>query len=340
MRNFVSGCALLLSSFSAFAGSPTTAPASQTETAAAAAELLPAPLLQISETDAFSKFVFLVDKEQRKLTVFERNGEKIQKIQEFPADIGKNGGNKTKRDDARTPEGIYFLEKRLSQPEIPFNMYGALAFTTNYPNLFDRRQNKTGSGIWLHAIPDSVALTRGSRGCVVVRNEVIKKLSDYVKLRETPILIFDHVNYLTKDEHEKRRVELNTFVEGWRQAWEAQDIEKYISFYDKDFKAPGFNLKSWKSHKANLKSKYEFIKVHLSQPYIVQHNDQLLVKTLQRYESDQHVDYGVKTIYAVKSGDTYKIIREEWTPFNQKEVAAAIARGENMMTGQASQQTQ
>ncbi len=340
MRIFVSGCALLLSSLPAFAGSTATPvkPSSQAETPAAQAELLPAPLLQISETDAFSKFVFLVDKEQRKLTVFERNGEKIQKIQEFPADIGKNGGNKTKRDDARTPEGIYFLEKRLSQPEIPFNLYGALAFTTNYPNLFDRRQNKTGSGIWLHAIPDSTALTRGSRGCVVVRNEVIKKLADYIKLRETPILIFDHVNYLSKDEHEKRRVELNNFVEGWRQAWEAQDIEKYISYYDKDFKAPGFNLASWKHHKANLKSKYEFIKVHLSQPYIVQHNDQLLVKTLQRYESDQHVDYGVKTIYAIKSGDTYKIIREEWSPFSQKEVSAAIARGENLMAGQASQQ--
>ncbi|MDG0817919.1 L,D-transpeptidase family protein [Bdellovibrio svalbardensis] len=335
MRIFLSGCALLLSGLPVFAGSTAT-PSAPAEPA----DLLPAPLLQISETDAFSKFVFLVDKEQRKLTVFERNGEKIQKIQEFPADIGKNGGNKTKRDDARTPEGIYFLEKRLSQPEIPFNLYGALAFTTNYPNLFDRRQNKTGSGIWLHAIPDSVALTRGSRGCVVVRNEVIKKLADYIKLRETPILIFDHVNYLSKDEHEKRRVELNSFIEGWRQAWEAQDIDKYISFYDKDFKAPGFNLKTWKNHKASLKSKYEFIKVHLSQPYIVQHNDQLLVKTLQRYESDQHVDYGVKTIYAVKSGDTYKIIREEWSPFNQKEVAAAIARGENLMSSQASQQTQ
>ncbi|MGE5085134.1 MAG: L,D-transpeptidase family protein, partial [Bacillota bacterium] len=156
MRNFLSGCILLLSSLPAIAG-PTAPGVSQSEIPS---ELLPAPLLQISETEAFSKFVFLVDKEQRKLTVFERDGEKIKKVEEYPADIGKNGGNKTKRDDARTPEGIYFLEKRLSQPDIPFNLYGALAFTTNYPNLFDRRQNKTGSGIWLHAIPDTVALTR------------------------------------------------------------------------------------------------------------------------------------------------------------------------------------
>jgi len=345
MRILLSGCVLLLTYFTALTAfaSSTDKSNSSAETSAVAPsiDLLPASLLQISETEAFSKFVLLVDKEQRKLTVFERDGEQIKKLQEYPADIGKNGGNKTKRDDARTPEGIYFLEKRLTQPEIPFNLYGALAFTTNYPNLFDRRQNKTGSGIWLHAIPDTVALTRGSRGCVVVRNEVIKKLADYIKLRETPILIFDHVNYLPKIEHEKLRMSLNSFIEGWRQAWESQDIDKYISYYDKDFEAPGFNLNSWKAHKANLKSKYEFIKVHLSQPYIVQHNDQLLVKTLQRYESDKHVDYGVKTIYAIKSGDSFKIIREEWLPFNEKEVSAAIAR-DNSITAQATagQQTQ
>lgn len=336
MRILLSGFLLSLACLPARAESVSSVPSQ-----IGASDLLPAPLLQISETEAFSKFVFLVDKEKRKLTVFERNGEQIKKVEEYPADIGAAGGNKTKRDDKKTPEGIYFLQKRLTQPEIPFNLYGGLAFTTNYPNLFDKRQNKTGSGIWLHAIPDTVPLTRGSRGCVVVRNEVIKKLADYVKLNETPILIFDHVSYVSKDEHEKRRVALNTFIEGWRQSWEAQDIDKYMGFYDTEFKAPGFDFAGWKAHKANLKKQYEFIKVHLSQPYIVQHNDQLLVKTLQRYESDKHIDYGVKTIYAVKAGESYKIIREEWAPFSQKAVTNAIAH-ENSMQAQAGniQQTQ
>lgn len=318
MRSFLAGCALT------FVSLPVLADSTSTSTAFS----YPAPLLQISETEAFSRYVLLVDKEQRKLSVFERNGENIKKVEEYPTDIGKNGGNKTKRDDRKTPEGIYFLEKRLSQPEIPFSLYGTMAFTTNYPNLFDQRDKKTGSGIWLHAIPDSVPLTRGSKGCVVVRNEVIKKLDDYIKLRETPILIFDQVDYVSKDEHEKRRVELNVFIEDWRKAWESNDIEKYMSFYDRDFKAPGYSFDSWKKHKSGLKSKYEYTKIHLSQPYIIQHNDQLLIKTLQRYESNMHVDYGVKTIYALKSGTSFKIIREEWVSFNQKDVTAAIARGQ------------
>lgn len=276
--------------------------------------LYPADLLSITETDSFSKFVFVVDKSQRKLSIYERNGKQIKKVNEFPADIGKLGGNKTKRDDHKTPEGIYFLQKRLTQPEIPFNLYGDLAFTTDYPNLFDQRAAKTGSGIWLHAIPDSVPLTRGSRGCVVVRNDVIKQIAEYIKLGETPILIFDKVEYVSQIEHEKRREEISQYLQSWTQAWESMDVDQYMSFYDDKFRAPGFNYASWKNHKLGLKNKYKYIKVHLYQPYILLNRDQLIVKALQRYESDLFTDYGVKTIYALRQKSGWKIIREEWTP--------------------------
>ncbi len=277
-------------------------------------ELFPADLLQISNTEAFSKYVFLVDKNERKLLVFEHNGETIKKIDEVPADIGKNGGNKTKRDDQRTPEGIYFFEKKLFPPEIPFEQYGKLALTLNYPNLFDLRENKTGSGIWLHSIPETVALTRGSRGCVVIRNEVLEKIAGYVKLKETPIIIYDKLDYVKKDEHDRRRKELGQYVQSWKEAWESMDLDRYMSFYNEDFKGTGFNFKSWKNHKRRLKDKYKFIKVTLSQPFLLLHKNQLIIKVLQKYESDSNSDYGVKTIHALNINGKYQIINEEWTP--------------------------
>jgi murein L,D-transpeptidase YafK len=275
---------------------------------------LPANLLQISETDAFSKYVFLVDKGQRKLFVYERQGSTIRLADEFDTDIGKNDGAKTKRDDHKTPEGIYFLEDHLKSPQIPFETYGKQAFTTNYPNFFDQLQNKTGYGIWLHAIPDTVPLTRGSRGCVVVRNEVIQKLEKYIKLKETPIIIFDHVDYVSPEDHAKRTLEYRDWLNTWKSAWETKDLNKYLSFYDERFKAPGFNYKTWVAHKTNLKDKYEFIKVDLSQPFLLLHRDQLIIKTLQKYTSNQHTDYGVKTLYVtIDKNKNHKIVREEWT---------------------------
>lgn len=287
--------------------------------------LLPSDLLQISSTDAFSKYVFLVDKSARHLQVYERKGETIEKILDVPSDIGKKMGNKSKRDDHRTPEGIYFFKQKLDKTEIPYSLYGEMAFTTDYPNIFDRREKKTGSGIWLHAVPDTVPLTRGSRGCVVVRNEVIRKLKEYIKLKETPILIFDKVNYVDKSEHDKRRVALNEFIEGWRKSWESQDIDKYKTYYDKDFKAPGFTFDSWMDHKTKMKNQYEFIKVQLSQPFLLLHKDQLIVKTFQRYESNKHADFGVKTLYAVKTDSGYKIVREEWDRVRENIAASATA---------------
>ncbi len=141
-------------------------------------ETFPLPLVHVPNNQAFSQFIFLVDKSKRLMRVFENQGSGVIQVDEYPTDIGKNDGNKTKKDDHKTPEGIYFLQKKLTQPEIPFETYGEVAFTTDYPNFFDRFESKTGSGIWLHAIPDKVPLTRGSRGCVVVRNNVIKKLQN------------------------------------------------------------------------------------------------------------------------------------------------------------------
>ena len=293
--------------------------ASAEETVSPAPELLPADLLQISSTEAFSKYVFLVDKKDRKLMIFERSGETLKKIDEVPADIGKNDGNKTKANDHKTPEGIYFFHSKLSQPQIPFKMYGKMAFTTNYPNLFDQRAHKTGSGIWLHSIPEETALTRGSRGCVVIRNNVLEKISNYIKLDETPMIIYDQVDYITKDEHTHRREAMKQFLDDWKSSWEAKDVEKYLSFYDSSFNAPGFkNFNAWKNHKSRMKSRSEFIKVTLSQPFMLIQRNELIVKTLQKYQSSEYVDYGIKTIYAQKNGDQYKIIREEWSPATEK----------------------
>ncbi|MCX7979325.1 MAG: hypothetical protein N2578_10015, partial [Bdellovibrionaceae bacterium] len=106
-------------------------------------EALPADLLQISNTEAFSRYVFLVDKTARRLLVVERVGESVRVLESIPADIGKNAADKMRENDHATPEGIYFFQEKLTQPEIPFELYGKMAFPTDYPTLFDRRRNKT-----------------------------------------------------------------------------------------------------------------------------------------------------------------------------------------------------
>jgi murein L,D-transpeptidase YafK len=295
--------------------SPTTTDAtSQSETET---KNYPAGLIALSDDPLFSSHSFVVDKSKRMLYVYEWKNNDLTRIAEYPTDIGKKSGDKTRRNDARTPVGIYFLQKEMTQPAIPFEIYGSLAFSTDYPNIFDQREGKDGSGIWLHAVPDSVPLTRGSRGCVVVRNDVIRILKQYVKLEQTPVLIFDEVKYLTKTEYLQQRQKYLADFENWRQAWEKQDVDSYIKYYDESFRNDQMNYRQWYRHKKRLKNLYSFIKVQLAPPVILQEKDQIVIRTIQRYQSNLHTDYGEKTIHARLSPEVgFKIIREDWKPLS------------------------
>jgi murein L,D-transpeptidase YafK len=284
--------------------------ASQSET-----KMYPAGLIALSNESQFASYSFVVDKSKRTLSVYEWKDNDLNMVAEYPADIGKKTGEKTKENDFRTPVGIYFLQREKSQPEIPFSLYGNLAFTTDYPNIFDKRDSKTGSGIWLHAVPDTVPLTRGSRGCVVVRNEVVKTLKKYVKLEQTPILIFDEVKLLSTENYQTQRQKFLQDFENWRTAWEQQDVDTYIKYYDSTFKNDQMNYNQWYRHKKKLKSLYSFIKVQLAPPVILQNKDQVVIRTIQRYDSNLHHDYGEKTIHARLSPTVgFQIIREDWKP--------------------------
>jgi len=270
-----------------------------------------------------------VDKKARTLSVWGRKGEQIRKFAEFSSDMGKKSGDKTSRGDHRTPEGIYFLQTMLDGKQIPYELYGKRAFTTDYPNFFDRRMGKTGNGIWLHAIPEKETLERGSRGCVVVRNDTILELTQYVKLGQTPIIISDELTYTNNSQLNANAESIRNEIEQWRKAWQSKDLEKYLSFYGDDFKALGMNKAQWREFKSSLNTKYGEIDIKLSEPAIYSFRDFRVVRLLQAYRSTSggeilKEDFGEKTLYMRKVGDTYKIVGESWAEDNGQEAMQTL----------------
>lgn len=282
---------------------------------ATGAEALPAGLISLSDESTFSPHFLLVDKKKRVLRVYKNEDGYPKRVLEVPSDLGKMDGDKMRENDHRTPVGIYFLQEKKTQPEIPFKLYGNLAFTTDYPNIFDRRAEKGGSGIWLHAIPDEIPLTRGSRGCVVVRNDVIQSLEKYVKLKDTPLVIFDEITEVPKPDYDKMRSKYVGFIETWRSAWQNDDVDAYMKFYDSTFANSNMNYRQWYRHKKKLKGLYKSIAVNLSEPLVINTRDQVVIRFLQHYKSDLHEDFGQKTIHARYSEEQgFQIIREDWSP--------------------------
>lgn len=276
--------------------------------------LYPKQILNLSADQRIATNALLADKSTRQLSLIDIESLLKGRIKEqYTIDIGKNNGDKKKRDDSRTPEGIYRLLMRKAPPEIPFETYGSLAFTTNYPNYFDKTDNKTGSGIWLHSVPDEVPLTRGSRGCVVLRNNDIKKIEASIILNKTFLIIDNQINWVSKEEHSKEKEFALNWFNQWRTQWQEQDLDNYIKNYSDEFSAPPYNKKTWLAHKKKLKDRYSYVKVAAFEPNIIQLKNQYVIQFVQDYESDGHKDIGIKTLYVLKQENTLKINREEWS---------------------------
>lgn len=277
----------------------------------------PKQILNLSSDARVATNALLADKSKRQLSLID--SESLAKggtKQDYTIDIGKNSGDKKKRDDRRTPEGIYRLLERKTPPEIPFETYGSLAFTTNYPNYFDKGEKKTGGGIWLHSVPDKIPLTRGSRGCVVLRNDDIKKIESSILLNKTFLVIDSQIDWINQEDHSKAKDFALNWFNQWRTQWQEQKLDKYIENYSEEFSAPPFNKKTWLAHKQKLKNKYKYVKVNAFEPNIIQIKNQYVIQFVQDYESDGHKDIGIKTLYVLKQGNSLKIKREEWAALN------------------------
>lgn len=284
--------------------------------------LYPKNILNLGEGDYFSNFAFIADKSTRTLTIWRNSRSQYELIAAYPFDMGKNSGNKLKLGDLKTPEGVYFFNKTYSKNELDFNEYGDRAFVMDYPNFFDRIDKKTGSGIWLHAIPPTKNLLRGSRGCLVLKNEDIEKVEPYVQIPTTPIIVEDKIEYSNKNELQSKKQALLGWLEQWRASWQSKSIDSYINFYHETFTSNKMTKEQWYEYKSHLNKKYEYINVKLFSPVIYQHKDKLVVRFLQKYQSDGLTDFGEKTLYVYKDPSSgYKIIGEDWAPTSNEVVA-------------------
>lgn len=297
---------------------PAVAPSPTPETKKADPTVVPPPANEVPREvlslTSDSPYALVVDKEHRTLTIWKWTNSGPVLYKAFPTDIGRAEGDKIHRGDLRTPEGIYFLQKTYTGAQIDFSKYGVRAFVTNYPNFFDRLEHKTGSGIWLHAVPDTQTLWRGSRGCVVVRNDVIQEIAPLISLKSTPMIIEPEANYISVADWQKDRQGLMDWLDNWKKSWESQDIAKYISYYSEAFRADGMNKAHWARYKKRLNKKYTYIKVGIKNIRIYNHADQYIIRFLQTYESDKKEDFGEKTLYVENGKSGYQILGEDWRP--------------------------
>ncbi len=174
------------------------------------------------------EFVFVANKQNSTLKLFENKDNKLQETFSLNSLMGLKPGDKMVEGDLKTPIGSYDLTAKLTKLD---QFYGPLAYVTSYPNTYDKVQEKTGYGIWIHGLPLNGDREINTRGCIAIDNNILSDIDKLINHKKTILITADG----TPPEITKSQIAtLLTSLFVWRKAWEENNLQNYINFYDKD----------------------------------------------------------------------------------------------------------
>jgi murein L,D-transpeptidase YafK len=261
------------------------------------------------------KHALVVDSRRSRLYVFANDKGLPRLVADYYVTLGKNGMEKTREGDQKTPVGVYHVTANLPRKKLT-DFYGSGAFPINYPNEWDRRQGRGGYGIWLHGVPSDVYARppRASDGCIVLSNPDLESVGRHLQVGLTPVIIADEVEWSDAGTIEKERAALAGAVEQWRADWQSRDTERYLTHYSSRFASKeGQNYDAWATHKRTVNSAKRWIKVGVSRVAMFRYPRELdfvVVTFDQDYRSDGLSNVMKKRQYWVKEGSGWKIIYE------------------------------
>ena len=263
--------------------------------------------------DARQKYALVVDTSRATLFVYENVNGEPRYVTDFYITIGKLGTEKFAEGDKRTPIGVYFVKAELPKSRLA-DMYGSGAYPLSYPNEWDRKNKRTGSGIWLHGTPSGTYSRppRASDGCVVLANEDLNKLAPYLQVGITPVIITNQMDWSNEQDQGERDALLQE-VEQWRKDWASLDTGAYLRHYSRDFSSDSADYAAWAKQKQQVNSAKSWVKVTLSNVSVFTYPEQpnmVVVNFEQDYNSSNLSNRMKKRQYWIKHNNRWQIVYE------------------------------
>lgn len=277
---------------------------------------VPRALLTLSD---ITKYALIVDKNKNRLYVYRNSGPGLppELVDDFYVVLGKKRGDKHREGDFRTPNGVYFVTSYLPDEKLP-PLYGSGAFPVNYPNEYDLRLQKTGTGIWLHGTDKSLYSRPplDSEGCVVLTNEEFRRIRKYIEVARTPVVISEAVEWVSSREWLNRNIEIQAALETWRQNWEKADLTSYLHMYSDNFWSRKYDKKSLGAYKKRVFAGKKEQKIDLSDisllayPAVGERLPMVVANFVQHYYSNNFNGTLHKRLYLVKENNGWKVLYE------------------------------
>ena len=275
--------------------------------------LAPSYLLELpdSVTD-----ILIADTGGASMHRFKRAGKDIIEVDERYMSIGLHGVRKEKAWDKKTPLGIYFITERLDTTRLD-DRYGVAAFPLDYPNAWDRHNERTGDGIWLHGVDHKNPLRPplDTDGCLALPNEEILRLADDLEPFVTPVIVARTLTWASASEIEGLRAEFRLVLDAWRRSLEDGDLLTYLSLYADDFGYRDMDKAEWSYYRHAVFNARQLKAVTLSDVLLLkdpEDPDLFLSRFNQVLTTDTGAVSTTKRLYWRRlSGDAWRIVSED-----------------------------
>jgi murein L,D-transpeptidase YafK len=275
--------------------------------------LVPDSLIRLSSEDGPACAV-LVEKDTQRVMVYEYKDTFYLK-HKFPCSTGEVAGRKQKSGDRKTPEGIYFFTRGFRKRDLS-PTYGNRAFVMDYPNLLDRKLRLGGNNIWLHGSNKPIK-SRDSNGCVVMNNDDIKTLAQYIQLNRTPIIVKQKLDLVPAERRVADKKDLTSFLEDWETAFVTGDRAKYSTCYSEPPGDLDDLWRVWDRIRTTWQRAQIPFDMELRKLTLLRGNPCAVVLFDQVIHLDRQVStVGTKKLFLEKNGKTWKIVGEEYQPNN------------------------
>lgn len=273
-------------------------------------DLVPRHVLLLN---AEQKHALVIDSRRSRLYVFQNDGGRPRLVADYYVTLGKNGVEKTREGDQKTPLGVYHVTANLPRQKLT-DFYGSGAFPINYPNAWDKKLGRNGYGIWLHGTPSDTYSRppRASDGCIVLANTDLDTVARTMQVGLTPVVIADELEWVPAATLAAERKGLSDALEAWRADWESRDSAKYLSHYAAKFHSGDQDLPAWSAHKRKVNAGKQWIKLGLGRVSMFQYPREkfVVVGFDQDYRSSNLSNVMRKRQYWVREGARWKILYE------------------------------
>ncbi|MBP6217649.1 MAG: L,D-transpeptidase family protein [Oligoflexales bacterium] len=279
----------------------------------------PEPDLASKSKEHRSEVVMLaVDKTtlQAELRGLSEGGKSFDVLGRFRIAIGKEKGDKVKKGDNRTPEGIYFSLNHIKEGDLLVSKYGKSAINLNYPNPMDKLANKTGYGIWLHGAgnDDRIASENVTEGCVAFYNADILKLTSWLQPQHGIVVIAEDLKEVNKPSEQEAVLKA---TQDWAEGWKQRNLDSYMSAYSEGFAAKNGGKAGFRSYKARVFRSYQKMDVKMTLLHVVTHPKYALSLMNQEFSGDKRLfSKGRKMLYWIKEHGAWKIYKEEFDRYS------------------------